>query len=189
MHVRLLLPLTLVLAFVVLAPSRAEAGIVLITRGDSVKHLGDVVPERRAEVRAATGKDDVKVGYVYRYFGVFWVDFWTWDGKYALYKDRTFWKLEPEEAAALMGTTVDKLGKPFFYRVPPGLIVLALVGLLIAWGWIASMRDDRRRKTLLAHDRYVRALEIVRAAAQASWSRLTPPRKARVAGRTSRHPQ
>lgn len=113
-----------------LAPSRAEAkGFVLITHGDSVKHLGDVPAAEKESVQKATGQDGVAIGYSYSYFGVFWIDLWTWHGEYCLYKDRTVWKLERSEAAELLKVDEKKLPKPFTYSVPPGLLI---VGILIA---------------------------------------------------------
>src|SRR5436305_621679 len=106
-------------------PSSAHAkGIILITHGDSVSHLGDVAAEYRAADLPATA-----VGYKYSYFGVFWLDLWTWGGTYCLYKDKSYWELTPAQAAQLLKKSEADLGKPFLYHVPLGLV--ALIGVVV----------------------------------------------------------
>jgi len=61
-----------------LQPAAAHAkGIILITHGDTINHLGDVASEYRGAGLPAT-----TVGYKYSSFGVFWLDLWTWGGTY-----------------------------------------------------------------------------------------------------------
>jgi hypothetical protein len=144
--------------------AHARRGFFLITTGNTVKHLGDVTPERQAEMREATEQmDKVRVGYLHDRFGVFWVDVWTWGGEYVLYNDSdTVWEIDEADAAALMGAPSGQLRKPFFYTVPPGLVVLGVLGLV--WG-VKSSREAKHAKALrqeleqAANDpRYQRAL-------------------------------
>jgi hypothetical protein len=124
-------------------PSKAEAkGFVLITHGDGVKHLADVSAEMKDSVRKATGQDGTKVGYCHSYFGVFWIDLWTWNGHHCLYKDRTVWKLEPSEAADLLKVDQKKLSKPFTYMFPPGLVIIVLLILGFVAMKVFGKKDD-----------------------------------------------
>jgi hypothetical protein len=125
--------------------AHARRGFFLITTGNTVKHLGDVTAERQAEIREATEQmDDVRVGYLHDRFGVFWVDVWTWGGEYVLYNDSdTVWEIDEADAASLLGAPSGRVGKPFFYTVPPGVVVLGVLGLV--WG-VKSSRDAKRAK-------------------------------------------
>lgn len=163
-----LVPLV-VLALVLLYPSRADArrgGIIVITHGEVVKHVGDVVDDLKAEVREATGSAAVpSVGFVYSAFGVFWLDFWTWDGKYCLYSGDTYWDLDPEQSAELLGISQSELSKPFVYTCPPGLLVVLGIGALVAgntWRQRSRIRayHDKLR-ALLEDSRYRGALKIL----------------------------
>jgi hypothetical protein len=119
----------LVAALLWLVPARAEAGgVVLITRGDTIANLGEIVSAQKAKIEAETAPG-VKVGYVYNYFGLFWLDLWTWGGRYCVYKDKNFWDVSPAEAASFLGTEEGKLGKPFLYRFPPLLYILGIVAI------------------------------------------------------------
>jgi hypothetical protein len=157
-------------ALVICCSSTAHArrGFFLITHGDAIKHVGDVVPEMRPQVQAATGQtDDVQVGLLHQRFGVFWVDVWTWGGEYVLYNGGDdVWQLDPEEAASLTGKTVAQLQKPLWYTVPPGLVAAIVLGgcWAVAAGRqrkLAAARRDELQQT--ADDpRYQRALASLR---------------------------
>src|SRR5437879_1028643 len=122
-------------------PSGAEAKIILITHGDTVKHLGDVRTDPQVKLPAD------KVGFKYSHFGIFWLDLWTWGGEYCLYAEKEYWPIPEELAAALLQPSGATPGKPFFYRVPPGL---AIVVFLVALGLIAKVRARRAQKELAA---------------------------------------
>ena len=97
----------------------AEAkGFFLLTWGESVFHVSQVAePEQTAlQERLHRG---VALGYEYSYAGVFWLDLWTWDGQWCLYNGRTFWKLTPDQAAAILHTTADELDKPKLFWFNP----------------------------------------------------------------------
>jgi hypothetical protein len=138
----------LALALVVLLPTRADArrgGFFLITHGDCVKRLGSVKAEMRDKVREFTKTQEVPdVGYLYSGAGVFWLDVWTWDGKYCLFSGKTCWELEPEQAAELMGVAPNQLSKPFVYSVPPGL------GILLAGAAVWLIAKQRKAAKLQA---------------------------------------
>lgn len=131
----------LALTGVALASTEAHAGkgIVLITHGESVLHYADLEGDAKAFAAESTGHE-VKVGYLYSHFGVFWLDLWTWGGEYCLYNGDNVWTLTPEEAAGLLGVQVDGLGKPLLYRVPLGILIL--LGLGLGYGlWLRFARE------------------------------------------------
>ena len=133
------LPL-LVLAIPFILPSEAHArkrGFFLITTGETVKHMGDVQAEAKPLVQMATNGQDPQVGYLHDRFGILFLDLWTWGGQYCLYKDNEVWALDKEQAAGLMGKSPDDIGTPFWYRVPPLLLIVgvgavAFVGVKVA---------------------------------------------------------
>jgi hypothetical protein len=151
----------LVLAFaaVTLAPSTALArrgGIILITYGDSIKDLGQVPAEIAPVIEKATGQSGLRVGYKYSYFGLFWLDLWTWGGDFCLYRDRSFIPLKPEMAAALLKTK-GAPSKPITYTIPP---LLPVLGLLVVFGVIASRQQAEREqaKKLFSDVRYIQVM-------------------------------
>lgn len=144
------------------APSRAEAGgLLLVTYGDSFKFVAKVPAAQQAAIRQSTGQDP-DIGYKYSYFGLFWVDLWTWGGEHCLYKDKTYWKLEPAQAAALLGVDEAALEKPLTYRYPPGLMIVLLLVALLVYAYIDGTLNERKASALLQDPRYARALEILR---------------------------
>src|SRR6266699_1336761 len=99
MHRILTRALPLALFALILLPAPASAGAILITRGDSFSKIADIKdPEIRQKIRQATGKD-MAVGFKYSYFGVFWIDFWTWGGEYCVFEDKNYSPLTPADAA------------------------------------------------------------------------------------------
>jgi hypothetical protein len=151
----------LVLAFaaVTLAPSTAQArrgGIILITYGDSIKDLAQVPAELAPVIEKATGQSGLRVGFKYSYFGLFWLDLWTWGGDFCLYRDRSFIPLKPEMAAALLKTNGTP-SKPITYTIPP---LLPVLGILIVLGVIASraQAERERAKKLFSDVRYLHVM-------------------------------
>jgi hypothetical protein len=161
-----LLGLPLVACSMVLAsasPAEARRGFVLITHGESVKHIADIPSETKPLVRQLTGRD-VQAGYYYKSFGIFWLDLWTWGGQYCLYADNDCWELTRDELAELLGKDKSELGKPLFYRFPPGLMIIIAGVALIT---VLSLRGKRKQKALgnklqqiAADPRYKRAVQI-----------------------------
>jgi len=70
-----------VLAHLFLAPSEAGAKIMLITHGDTIAHLGDLLKVPPGAKGLPVGQT-LGVGYKWSYGGLFWIDFWTWVGEY-----------------------------------------------------------------------------------------------------------
>ena len=142
---------------------------VLITRGDTVKHIADIPSPAKELVvamlqRDGNGNRNVQpaVGFAYKYWGIFWIDFWTWDGRFCIYEDRTVYG-EPPVAflAGLLNVSEAELTPPFFYRFPPGLLIIAgfiLLGVLCA---VFKKSPIQRQKALVEDVRYQRAVEII----------------------------
>src|SRR5262249_6764645 len=151
-----------VLGAALLSPSVVEAKIILITNGNTVKLVGEVWGSIRPEVEKDTAPG-VKVGYKYSYFGVFWLDLWTWGGEYCLYKDKggTHWPLTSAQAARVMGVSEAQLSKPFLYKFPLGLIILAGVVLIWIVVQILKKSPEERIKQLFEDRRYQKALTII----------------------------
>lgn len=151
------LVLAAALAALSLTPSRSEAkGIMLVTYGDAFKHMGEVPPDMKEAINAMTGSTP-EIGYKYSYFGLFWLDLWTWGGEYCLYKEKQYWPLPPAAAAKLLQVEEKKLGKPLTYTFPPLLVILVLVVALFVWGGVHEAAQQRKAKALLKDPRYERA--------------------------------
>lgn len=155
------------LALVALAPSRASAGLVVITSGPTVKPIGDVVDPQKRKALEAAGFPDAMVGYRYDYFGVFWVPLWTWNGSYCVYAGQLRPRpLKPEEAAELLGKNVNELEKPFSYRYPPGLLVLGGILLISIPAGLMKRRGEVKTHAMMADPRYQHALQLYRQGSQ-----------------------
>jgi len=145
-----------VIAYALLSPSPASAkGFVLVTWGDTISHLGDVSVPNRAGLAAN------KVGFKSSYFGVFWVDLWTWGGEFCVYEGNRYGPISRAEAARLVGKPENEVGKPFLYRFPLGWLIF---GPLIALGVVVAVLDKRKASGIAAlfeDARYQKALAIL----------------------------
>jgi hypothetical protein len=162
-------------ACAVLAPAQAHArGIILITWGETISHTGTA----SAPANFLGGKDGpgpqgaepapgfpVKVGYRWHYFGIFWIDLWTWGGEYCIYEGKRYHPLRPAEAAQLLGKSESELTRPFLYRFPLGLLLLGpIIGLLILLGAMDARKQSRRKDAvaqLFQDARYQQAVAIL----------------------------
>jgi hypothetical protein len=148
----------ILLAYAVFEPSPARAGAVLITHGETISHLGDAVAPNQQQLPAT------KVGYKYGYWGVFWIDLWTWGGEYCLYEGQRFKPISRAEAARLLSRPESELGTPFLYKCPLGWLIF---GPFIVLGIIARVLDKKQPPpenpvALLFQDaRYQKAVEIM----------------------------
>jgi hypothetical protein len=145
-------------AFALLSPAEASAaGIVLVTWGETISHVGKATPQ------AEQTQGIRQVGFKYGYFGVFWIDLWTHGGTYCVYEGKRYDPVSPAEAARLLGKSEDQLSTPFLYRFPLGLLIF---GPLIVLGIIVAAVDKGKgdETVLLFQDaRYQKALEILNA--------------------------
>jgi hypothetical protein len=157
--------LGLAITSLLLAQSTADAKIILITRGDTISHIGSIAPAQKLPDRTPPGMPgNLSVGYKWSYFGLFWMDIWTWGGEYCLYEGKNFAPLTPEQAATLMGTTPDQLSRPFWYRFPLMLFLLglglALFLLMAILGGISEGRSKKRYDELMQEPAYADALKM-----------------------------
>ncbi len=134
--IRSLVRLLPVLAFLLVCLPHAEAharrGIMLITSGDNIKKVAELEPEFAKTVEAEIGSG-VAVGYKYEQFGLFFIEVWSWDGQYVLFRGDDYWDLPEAEVATAAGvSSVSELSKPLLYTFPPGLvlIVVLVIGVL-----------------------------------------------------------
>lgn len=131
-------------AWAAFAPGTASAKIMLITTGDTITHLGDlgkVPPGAKGLPLGGT----IGVGYKWSYGGLFWIDFWTWGGEYCLHVGDKYEPISPEQAAQLLGRDSPP-GRPFLYKFPLGLIILAVVALFGIIGTVTKSRQERREE-------------------------------------------
>lgn len=112
-------------------PFRAHA--FLATWGTTVSHLGHVPIEKKHDVEPST-RVGVQIGYGYHHVGLFWLDLWTWGGKYCLYDGNSFWEISDSKAADLLGVNEEQLSRPILYRFPPLLLILVAFLLYVIFG-------------------------------------------------------
>jgi hypothetical protein len=117
--------------------AEARRGIAIINTGEDVAHVSDLKDEVRAEVEGQTAPG-VAIGLIYSRFGVFWLDVLRWDARYVLFQGDQVWQV-PE--AELQQMAAGPLSKPITYRLPPGLIVLALAAVALGI-WVLVRRRN-----------------------------------------------
>jgi hypothetical protein len=162
------LPLAVVGLFLS-CPAPAEArrgGVIVVNTGHTIKHVA-AVPEEFREFVESSCEPGTQIGLMHDRFGLFWLDLWTWNGRYCLYKDDSYWDLTAEDAGRLLGVEVADLPKPLLYRFPP-LLCLVAVGAAIGAGvMLAKQQRAPQRNTEPYEDpRYEHALEMLRQSAQ-----------------------
>jgi hypothetical protein len=145
-----------------LSPGRASAGgIILITSGDTVNHVGAIHNTQIHAALRAGGWTNPAVGFKYDYFGIFWLDLWTWGGDYCVFEGKKYSPITASQAAELMGVPESELGKPFLYRFPLGLLILVgIAAVSVPLAWVRGA-ESRRIRRLFADSRYHQALRIM----------------------------
>lgn len=134
-------PRLLILAFaaLLLGAGQAQAKRVpkLYTFGPANSEVGPVkagtLAAQPAEVRTpfeALGVDTV--GFHYQHFGLFWLDIWSWSGRYTVYNKMhdVPYPVTNAQAAALLGIKESELKKPLSYHIPWGLVIIVALALL-----------------------------------------------------------
>ena len=85
MKLRHLLFVIVVCAGFINSERNAEArGLMIVNTGLDVTHVSELNDAAKAELVAEA--QDMKIGYAYERFGVFWLDIWRWDGQLVFYK-------------------------------------------------------------------------------------------------------
>lgn len=106
----------------------AGRGIPIIFGGGEDLSFVRELPPKGKKYAAGKYPKSAKVGIKYNVFHIFFVNIWTWNGQYILYDDNGFAEPSAAEWTKLLGKGgTKKLSKPFFYRFPPGAIVLGVL--------------------------------------------------------------
>ena len=86
------------------------------------------------------------VGFNYQHFGLFWLDIWSWGGKYTVYNkaSEAYYEVTKAQAAAFLGIKESELKEPLSYHVPWGLVVIAGLVLLKFLPRFLAMRRQSR---------------------------------------------
>lgn len=120
------------------APSAAPA-LVVYGNGNRVSDVQNLPAPVKQELAAKVpGAAGARLGFVYKYFHIYWIPLWTYEGTHAIYVGDQYWPLTPQQVQELTGKTPEDLGKPFWYRVPPGL--LALGGIVLLCVLVSALR-------------------------------------------------
>jgi len=137
---------TALVVYVMFSPSEASAKFFMITTGETI-----------SDVRSGKdGNKSVKIGYKYDYAGLFWIDFWTWDGGYCVYEGTNFRPITAEQAAQLLGKSPREISPPFLYRFPLGLLIVAGFVLLAVIGKVVNKKGDGGTTPAAPDDSYQR---------------------------------
>jgi len=137
-----------------LASASTADAKVLITHGDAIKHVSDLKPEAVAEYGP-----DVKVGYLYQQFGIFFLEIWTWDGKFVLYEGDNYNDELADDALANIAAT--GLSKPWNYTFPPGFLVIlvaAMIGLAL---FLHGRKQAKEVAIIMGDQRYQQAFNMM----------------------------
>lgn len=150
--------------------TRSEAAkLVVINTGSTISFITYLKGERLEQAATlfppGVRMPDAAVGYHHEHFGLFWIDLWTWNGKWCIYERDTAVEISKEQAAQLLGTPVDELRKPFFYRYPGGLFFLFLlvcvfVVVFVPLGFYLEHKDRQLLEAARADPRYQHALQL-----------------------------
>ena len=161
----------LLAACLVSTDAEARGGFVLITYGESIKEIGPVVAEHLQTISDETGVTP-HIGFIHQQFGLFYLDLWTWDGHYCMYSGGQYRELEPEQAAQLLGISVDDLKKPLTYRVPPGLGLGFLAFAIFVIVRAHSRAKMNKLQRLFDDARYQRAIDLIRRRTEAAQDKM-----------------
>lgn len=148
------------------AQARRGRGLMLITYGDDIKDVGEIMHRPPARVGTPGYGPNERVGYFCQAVGVLWIfDLWSWSGQWCTYEEDTYYEVSEADAARLLGISPSELSKPFLYSFPLGLICVvgfigfALVGNVlskeetgIAEFETVSNEDQRMIQTANQHD-------------------------------------
>jgi len=163
------------------APCMADA-VIIYGHGEKMAYVGDLPkPLWQSNIGPLDPKLGMNpsVGYLYKRFHIFWCDLWTWGGRHVLYSGDNCWEPAPADWEELLGKGErEKLGKPFLYRFPLGLIVLGALAISAGLAKALIAGDGARARTLLADVRYKEALRLL--------VRETPPDGSSEAVQTNR---
>jgi hypothetical protein len=123
--------------------AEAGKGFILWGHGEHIKDCGALpgtVRDRLAGLDPDVARS--RIGYLYGFFDIFWLDIWTWIGRHVLYVGDSYYDLEGEllEVFAEAGGK-EHLHVPLGYRVPPGLVTgVGVIGAMVLWERVKTRR-------------------------------------------------
>jgi hypothetical protein len=140
----------------------ARRGIPIIWGyGEKFSELGELSPDTAKAVADELGFS-VKIALLHSHVHVFWLDLWTWNGRYVLHSGDQYWQPDSAQWQELIGDDPEsKFGKPLLYRIPliPGLLGLAGIGFAVRKRFFKT--EAERIEALMNEDRYQQSLEIL----------------------------
>ena len=141
-NLRLTLIATFALLVFGLQPAPVEArGVVLWGNGEDIVELAEI-PD----------SDDEKLGYMYSYFSLFWMNAWTWNGRFVVFSDdNTYLEIpthDASEVASALGVAESAVRKPLCYLVPTCSYLLLGVLCFLGYQWRASRQQAQSEKDL-----------------------------------------
>ncbi|MBL8817082.1 MAG: hypothetical protein JNL58_13725 [Planctomyces sp.] len=142
----------------------ASAGIpipILYGDGEEIKDVGEVPPEVARSLADELGAQ-VRVGFLYHRFHIFWLDAWTSNGRHVLYSGDKYWTPTSSEWPNIIGgDPAEKFGIPLLYRIPPILGILSCVLVLWVVAEVSMKSDVQKLNKLLNDKRYRKSIEIM----------------------------
>lgn len=143
------------------ADVQARGWAVVWGSGEALVDVGELPSDVAAEVNLEL-EADVTVAFLYEYAHLFFLDVWSWDGKYVLRDGHSYWELDDTQWRELLaGGSVEQFDKPFLYQFPlfPTLVALVFAGWMV---WVKLlMTEDQWLRSLLEDDRYYQAAEMM----------------------------
>jgi hypothetical protein len=128
--IRLAVACSVLFAFVVTTDVQAGRGIpipIVFGTTEQIVHMSELPAQAKSALRSELGHE-VALGYFYKSFQIFWLDVWTWQGSDVLYSGDRYWPLNDENWDRLADYQVGpRYGKPFRYRFPTGICLVAIV--------------------------------------------------------------
>lgn len=144
----------------------ARRGIPIIWGyGEKFSELGELSPETAKAVADELGFP-VTVALLHSHMHVFWLDLWTWNGRYVLHSGDRYWEPDSAQWQELINDDPSsKFGKPLLYRIPllPGLLGLAGIGYAVRKRFFRTEEErlEARIEALMNDDRYQQSLAIL----------------------------
>ena len=158
-----------------LLPDQADArGIpIIFGNGDTIVSY-DLPAEFDAQVSQII--PDTKFGYCYTRAHAYYLDLWTWNGRYVLYRNDQIWELTPSGVDDFR----DRMGKafpspPLLYWCPSALCLIGGIVMVVVAYNALRQTDEQRAAKLLNDPRYQSAIEMLMKSLQEHAARKKPP--------------
>ena len=138
------------------AQAKRRGGFKLYTFGPANSEIGPIKPgtienlDEQARLNCEALRADM-VGFNYQHFGLFWLDIWSWSGKFTVYNKLQDAPLvvTDAQAAALLGISQKELSKPLSYHIPWGLVIIVgLISLKVVPRLIMARRRKKEQQSV-----------------------------------------